>query len=94
MDGVYIYAALAFFDGVLGLLLVLSLVNNTSLSFPRWHRFFVSIAAAGLLSQSVLLIAYINGHSVAEFWRGRSVKDIYAASLALTYFIIAHRSQT
>ena len=91
MTSDYIYIGLALFDGCLGLLLAFSLTSDAMLHFPKWHRFFVSIGAAGLLSQSVLLIAHLNGHSVAEFWWSWGAKDIYVGGIALTYAVTANR---
>jgi len=89
MTSDYIYIALALFDGVIGLLLAVSLAGNAMLRFPKWHRFFIAIVAAGLLSESVLLIAHMNGHSVAEFWWGWGAKDVYVGAFALTYIVTA-----
>jgi len=92
MTSDYIYIALALFDGALGLLLAFSLASDAMLNFPKWHRFFIAIGAAGLLSESVLLVAHLNGHTVAEFWWSWSAKDIYVGAIALTYTVVAKRA--
>jgi len=90
----YFRITLAIFDGAAGLVLAFALISNTMLRFPKWHRFFVSIGAAGLLSQSVLLVAKLNGHSVAEFWWTWAAKDLCIGGLALTYAVMAVRGRS
>lgn len=90
----HFHIALAIFDGIAGLVLAFSLMSGTTLRFPKWHRFFVSIGAAGMLSQSVLLVARLNGHSVSEFWWTWAAKDICIGGIALTYAFIALRGRT
>lgn len=93
MTDEYFRIGLAIFDGVAGLVLAFALISSTTLRLPKWHRFFISIGAAGLLSQSVLLIAKLNGFSVAEFWWTWAAKDICIGGLALTYAVMAVRGR-
>lgn len=89
----HFHIALAIFDGLAGLVLAFSLISSTVLRFPKWHRFFISIGAAGMLSQSVLLIARVNGFNVEQFWWTWAAKDICIGGLALTYAVMALRGR-
>jgi len=93
MTAEHFHIALAVFDGIAGLVLAICLMANSTIHFPRWHRFFVSLGAAGMLSQSVLLIARLNGYSVSEFWWTWAAKDLCIGGLALTYAVIAIRAR-
>lgn len=85
---------LAAFDGIAGLVICYALVTETVLRFPRWHRFFISIGGAGMLSQSVLNIARFNGYDVAEFWWTWAGKDICIGGIALSYAVLAWRGRS
>ena len=92
MTADHFHITLALFDGIAGLVLAFALMTGTLLKFPKWHRFFVSLGAAGLLSQSVMLIARLNGHSVSEFWWTWAAKDICIGGITLTYAVVALRN--
>lgn len=85
--------ALAVFDGFAGLLIAYALTSRTLLQFPKPHRFFIALGAAGLLSQSVLTLARLEGFPVAEFWWTWAGKDLCIGGLAITYAIIGLRSR-
>jgi len=89
----HFHIALAIFDGVAGLILAFALVSGTVLRFPKWHRFFISIGSAGMLSQSVLLVARLNGFNVEQFWWTWAAKDICIGGLAITYAVMAARGR-
>lgn len=86
------WLALAVFDGVAGLIIFFALTTSTMLDFPKWHRFFIAIGGAGMLSQSALIIASLNGYRVSDFWWMWAGKDICIGGLAITYAIINMRS--
>ena len=94
MTEVYFRIALAIFDGVAGLILAYALTTRTLLDFPKSHRFFISIGAAGLLSQSILTVARLEGYPVAEFWWTWAGKDICIVGLTLTYTFIGLRARS
>ena len=89
----HFHIALAIFDGVAGLVLAFSLISGTVLRFPKWHRFFISIGSAGMLSQSVLLVARSTGFNVEQFWWTWAAKDICIGGLALTCAVMALRGR-
>lgn len=91
MTAEHFHIALAIFDGIAGLFLAFCLMSTSTFHFPKWHRFFVSLGAAGMLSQSVLLVARLNGYSVSEFWWTWAAKDLCIGGLALTYAVISVR---
>lgn len=91
MTSEHFHIVLAIFDGLAGLILAFFLMAPSSIAFPKWHRFFVSLGAAGMLSQSVLLIARLNGYNVSEFWWTWAAKDLCIGGLAFTYAVMSLR---
>jgi len=89
----YARIALAIFDGFAGLLIAYALTTKTLLAFPKPHRFFISIGAAGLLATSILNVARLEGYPVAEFWWTWAGKDICLVGLTLTYSFLGLKAR-